>query len=56
MIYHKRLNVDISMYCALCVQGRLQVSGKGGVGEGLVGDCGLVFPGLDPGFKIIGGA
>ena len=26
------------------IQGRLQVSGKGGASEGLVGDCGLVFP------------
>jgi len=24
-------------------------------GEGLVGDCGLVFPGADPGFQVIGG-
>ena len=36
-------------------QGRLQVSGKGGAGEGLAGDCGLVFPGADPGFHVIGG-
>ena len=38
------------------VQGRLQVSGKGGAGEGLVGDCGLVFPRADPGFHVIEGA
>ena len=35
------------------IQGRLQVSGKGGAGEGLVGDFGLVFPGVDPGFQDI---
>jgi len=29
---------------------------NGGAGEGLVGDCGLVFPGADPGFQVIGGA
>ena len=29
---------------------------KGGVGEGLVRDCGLVFPGADPRFQVIGGA
>ena len=33
----------------------LQVSGKGGAGEGLVGDCGLVFEGADPGFHVIEG-
>jgi len=37
------------------MQGRLQVSGKRGAGEDLVGDCGLVFPGADPGFQVIGG-
>jgi len=37
-------------------QGRLQVSGKGGAGEALVGDCGSVFPGADPGLPVIGGA
>ena len=36
-------------------QGRLQVSGKGGAGEGLVRDCGLVFPGEYPGFQVIWG-
>ena len=36
-------------------QGRLQVHGKG-AREDLVGDCGLVFPGVDPGFQVIGGA
>ena len=36
-------------------QGRLQVSGKGMRWEGLVGDCGLVFPGADPRFQVIGG-
>ena len=24
------------------------------MGEDLVGDCGLVFPGADPGFQVIG--
>jgi len=28
---------------------------KGGAGEGLLGDCGLVFPGAGPGFQVIGG-
>ena len=38
------------------MQGRLQVSGKGSAGEGLVRDCGLVFPGEYPGFQVIGDA
>jgi hypothetical protein len=28
---------------------------KGGAGEGLVEDCGLMFPGAGPGFQVIGG-
>jgi len=39
----------------LYIQDRLQVSGKGGAGEGLVDDCGLVFPGADPGYQLIVG-
>ena len=50
-------NVVSSDFSSLFVwyQGRLQVSGKGGAGEGLVGDCGLVFPGADPRYQVIRG-
>ena len=35
--------------------GRLQVSGNGGARKSLVVDCGLLIPGADPGFQVIGG-
>ena len=48
-------NVNNCLYFKVTLQGSPHVSGKGGAGDGLVGDCGLVFPGADPGFPVIGG-
>ena len=51
--FASRLTEAISyIYTLIILQDCLQVSGKGGAGEGLVG--GLVFLGTDPGFQVIG--